>query len=343
MKLCLLSRSYRHALPVLNKAMYHFPAGVNQAHQAHRQIFLCSEHGSSVAYITRASGFTAQVTYKDHLQYFLHGAMIYMVLKEWESALHLLCIVITCPVANAVSKIMVEAYKKWLLVSLLAKGKVFSNQQVTSAPDMINPHVMKVYQSLILPYVSLADAFENDDTQRLKAEVEVGRAIWLADNNMGLVLQVVHAHRKSVVSKLGSTFSALATADVAQRIASDPFPSTEVETSISSMVISGLGSTLLHSNSDHKPTMLRFRAGGASRSFGEEHIQFLLDLESRFLTTLAGSIDQSNHNLELSSEHLQFLRRAKNASELGSGKFGMKFKDDIASWDVDEDIMSGLH
>lgn len=124
MKLCLVSRSYRHALPVLDKAMYHFPAGPNNTYQAHRRVFLCSQHESSAAYITHASGFTAQVTYRDHLQYFLYGAMIYMALKEWESALHLLCIVITCPVANTVSKIMVEAYKKWLLVSLLAKGKV---------------------------------------------------------------------------------------------------------------------------------------------------------------------------------------------------------------------------
>ncbi|GIJ88422.1 hypothetical protein Asppvi_007346 [Aspergillus pseudoviridinutans] len=337
MKLCLLSRSYRHALPVLNKAMYHFPAGPSHAYQAHRQVFLCSEHGSSAAYITHASGFTAQVTYRDHLQYFLYGAMIYMALKEWESALHLLCIVVSCPVANTVSKIMVEAYKKWLLVSLLAKGKIIST------PEMINPHVMKVYQSLILPYVSLADTFENDDTERLWAEVDVGRAIWLADNNMGLVLQVVHAHRKSVVVKLGSTFSAVAIADIAQRIASDPVPSTEAETSISSMVISGLDSTLLHSNSNHKPTMLHFHAGGASNSFGEEHIAFLLDSERLLLSTLAANLGQSNHDLELSSEHLQFLRRAKNASQHSSGQFGMKFKDDISSWDVDEDIMSGLH
>jgi COP9 signalosome complex subunit 3 len=154
--------------------MYHFPAGPSHAYQAHRQFFLCSEHGSSAAYITHASGFTAQVTYKDHLQYFLYGAMIYMALKEWESALHLLRIVISCPVANTVSKIMVEAYKKWLLVSLLAKGKVIST------PEMVNPHVMKVYRSLVLPYVSLADAFENDDTEILMAEVDIGRAIWLA-------------------------------------------------------------------------------------------------------------------------------------------------------------------
>jgi COP9 signalosome complex subunit 3 len=89
--------------------------------------------------------------------------------------------------------------------------------------------------------------------------------------------------------------------------------------------------------------MLHFHAGGESNSFGEEHVAFLLDSERRLLMTLAGNLDQSNHDLELSSEHLQFLRRAKNASDLSSGKFGMKFKDDVSSWDVDEDIMSGLH
>ncbi|KAH2558970.1 hypothetical protein KXV70_002956 [Aspergillus fumigatus] len=317
--------------------MYHFPSGPSHAYQAHSQFFLCSEHGSSAAYITHASGFTTQVTYKDHLQYFLYGAMIYMALKDWESALHLLCIVISCPVANTVSKVMVEAYKKWLLVSLLAKGKVMPT------PELINPHVMKVYRSLALPYVSLADAFEHDDPERLGAEVDVGREIWLADNNMGLVLQVVHEHRKSVVVKLGSTFSAVAITDIAQRIASNLIPSTEVEASISSMVISGLRSTLSHSSSHHKPTMLHFHVGGASNPHGEEHMGFLLNSERLLLTTLAGNLDQSNHDLELSSEHLQFLRRAKNASELSSGKFGTKFKDDISSWDVDEDIMSGLH
>lgn len=160
---------------------------------------------------------------------------------------------------------------------------------------------------------------------------------------MGLVLQVVYEHRKSVVVKLGSTFSAVAITDIAQRIASNLIPSTEVEASISSMVISGLRSTLSHSSSHHKPTMLHFHVGGASNPHGEEHMAFLLNSERLLLTTLASNLDQSNHDLELSSEHLQFLRRAKNASELSSGKFGTKFKDDISSWDVDEDIMSGLH
>lgn len=50
--------------------------------------------------------------------------MVYMALKEWRSALHFLGIVISTPSVSSVSLIMVEAYKKWVLVSLLEKGKV---------------------------------------------------------------------------------------------------------------------------------------------------------------------------------------------------------------------------
>lgn len=50
--------------------------------------------------------------------------MIYMGLKAWERALSFLEIVITSPAPHAVSMIQVEAYKKWVLVSLLLKGHV---------------------------------------------------------------------------------------------------------------------------------------------------------------------------------------------------------------------------
>ena len=50
--------------------------------------------------------------------------MLYMGLKEWKKALLFLEIAMTSPVTNNASKIQVEAYKKWVLVSLLYKGSV---------------------------------------------------------------------------------------------------------------------------------------------------------------------------------------------------------------------------
>lgn len=47
-----------------------------------------------------------------------------MALKEWRKAFHLLSVVISMPTVGSISMVMVEAYKKWVLVGLLANGKV---------------------------------------------------------------------------------------------------------------------------------------------------------------------------------------------------------------------------
>lgn len=128
-----MSRSYSLAVPVLERQVCHFPAVTGQVYQNYHQPLLCGEHEFSTAFITDASGFSKQLTYRDHLQFFLYGAMIYMALKRWDRAHHYLSIVISCPVTNAISKIMVEGYKKWLLVSLLRNGKVTPLAKITTS------------------------------------------------------------------------------------------------------------------------------------------------------------------------------------------------------------------
>ena len=86
--------------------------------------YLSSRHDTSSTFITPESGLSAKLEYRDHLIYFLYGAMIFMALKKWKRALLFLEIVIMSPVANNVSKIQVDAYKKWVLISLLSKGNV---------------------------------------------------------------------------------------------------------------------------------------------------------------------------------------------------------------------------
>ena len=85
---------------------------------------LCSRHDSSSTYITPESGLSTKLEYRDHLLYFLYGAMILMALKKWKRALFFLETVIMSPTAGSISKIQVDAYKKWVLVSLLYIGYV---------------------------------------------------------------------------------------------------------------------------------------------------------------------------------------------------------------------------
>jgi hypothetical protein len=62
--------------------------------------------------------------YRDHLMYYLYGGMIYMAVKDWDRALLFLEVVLNSPTTNTASMIQIEAYKKWVLVGLLHKGKV---------------------------------------------------------------------------------------------------------------------------------------------------------------------------------------------------------------------------
>lgn len=60
---------------------------------------------------------------KYFLLYYYYGGMIYTALKNYENALYFYEVCVMTP-ASAVSHIMIEAYKKYILVSLILTGKV---------------------------------------------------------------------------------------------------------------------------------------------------------------------------------------------------------------------------
>lgn len=123
-RLCLRARAYSCALPVLDKHICHLPTLTGRAHSNSSQSHPCATHDSSLSFMTDTSGLSSRLSYRDYLQYFLCGGMVYMALKRWHQAFHFLGIVICLPTAGSISKVMVEAYKKFILVGLLEQGKV---------------------------------------------------------------------------------------------------------------------------------------------------------------------------------------------------------------------------
>lgn len=124
MRLCLEAREYHATLPVLDQDIFHFPLASDRGAVHVNPRHLCAHHDSRSTFITNASGLSDKLDYKDHLQYFLLGAMIYIGTKNWVRALLFLDIVVMSPANNTTSMIQVEAYKKWLLVGLLLRGQV---------------------------------------------------------------------------------------------------------------------------------------------------------------------------------------------------------------------------
>ena len=120
---CLMARAYDLALPILDKDIYHFPSPSEKDKGLHLPL-PCASHMTSSTYITTGSGLSDKLSYREPLQYFLYGAMIYLAIKSWDRALLFLELNITTPTVNTASMIQVEGYKKWILAQLLLKGCV---------------------------------------------------------------------------------------------------------------------------------------------------------------------------------------------------------------------------
>ncbi|KAI9762569.1 MAG: hypothetical protein M4579_000372 [Chaenotheca gracillima] len=317
--LCLQARAFRAALPILDKDILGLPstppAGLSS---------LPSATGlSSLTYITESSGLSATLNYTDLIEYHLHGAMIYIGLKNWERAYQFLSLVIATPTQNVASSPMVEAYKKWTLVSLLLSG------QAGRMPKTANPTAIKSFHAIGKPYETIAEAFKAGDAMKLQQEVEAGRDIWKEDNNRGLIDLVVSALPRFAIHKLESIYSTLSIAEIHHRLhptelsrsAPSPADLQATESQILSMIASGtLNATLSQpSSSSESPTVLHFSptqlSEDAQLAQVEEQIQRTIQV-----TNHIRAVDRRMAN---SKEYLSWLSKARQAAKKAgaSGNF----------------------
>lgn len=106
--------------------------------------------------------------------------MIYLAVRNLDRSLYFLEVAITTP-AHAVSHIMLEAYKKYILVSLLLHGKVRISHiiithsflqdgfQVQMIPKYTSQVVNRFIKPLSQPYHDLANVFASNNSSELNA------------------------------------------------------------------------------------------------------------------------------------------------------------------------------
>ncbi|MCJ1477882.1 hypothetical protein MMC13_006555 [Lambiella insularis] len=309
-RLCLQAKAFRAALPILNQDIFHFPSNVEKASW---YPLLCAHHEVSSTYITNTSGLSDKLSYRDHLTYFLYGAMVYMGLSDWPRALLFLEIVIMAPTSNAASMIQVEAYKKWVLVGLLIEGKP------QAMPKTTNSQAAKTFRAIAKPYDVLAEAFKGGSSEIFYAEVHAAQTIWQKDCNLGLVLQVLDAFRRFLILKLGQTYAALPTNLVAQQTSSDPTNVPETDAYLTALIASGQLNAVLTPPSATGLSMLRFASTLSEGPLARSEAQNYEDLQhhSNKLTQLAKHIKDTDRRFELSREYFEWARKNKRPKDGG--------------------------
>jgi len=161
--------------------------------------------------ITDVSKEGGQYDAKHFLLYHYYGGMIYTALKNYERALYFYEVAVTTP-SLAVSHIMLESYKKYILVALILQGKI------PNLPKYTSQVVARYIKPLCQHYHDLATAYGTNNSSELRNVVAKHTDTFTRDNNIGLVKQCVTSMYKKNIQRLTKTFLTLSLSDMANRV-----------------------------------------------------------------------------------------------------------------------------
>lgn len=288
-------------------------------------------------YIAPETSLTEALDVESVLHYDLLCGLLYCSRSNWDKARAAFERVITHPTREGgVSKIMADAYTKWLLVSLLVTG------HTPEIPFTTGPNAKKMYEVTGKPYTAIASHFDTMAALALKQEVEANVQLWQSDRNIGLVQQVLAAHQKWQIMALRNIYTKISLADIRQRTCSaetgDALATEdEVERLVEGMIQSGMLKGVIR-KPDGKPAYLEFFSEFSELSeveYKNEMVQAMLKLKE--LESIYRSTSQRFSTNKFWVNHLlkEKKREKENASQNAP----------IASFDSqieDEDLMSGI-
>ncbi|KAL6507269.1 COP9 signalosome complex subunit 3 [Orobanche gracilis] len=146
---------------------------------------------------------------RDLFLYCYYGGMICIGQKKFSKALELLHNVVTAPMP-IISAIAVEAYKKYILVSLIHLGQ-FS----TSFPKYTSSAAQRNLKNFSQPYHELVNCYSTGKVTELETYVQTNKDKFETDKNLGLVKQVLASMYKRNIQRLTQTYLTLSLQDIA--------------------------------------------------------------------------------------------------------------------------------
>ncbi|KAK9272295.1 hypothetical protein L1049_002666 [Liquidambar formosana] len=150
---------------------------------------------------------------RDFFLYCYYGGMICIGQKHFRKALELLHNVVTAPM-SIINAITVEAYKKYILVSLIHHGQ-FSTSLPKYTSSVAQRNLKNHCQQA---YIELANSYSTGKISELEACVLANRESFEIDTNLGLVKQVVSSMYKRNIQRLTQTYLTLSLQDIASTV-----------------------------------------------------------------------------------------------------------------------------
>lgn len=294
---------------VISRPVLYFPGKIGTSKISP----LCNLSLPNHVYISATTGLTKTLKASEVLEYFIYTASIYISMRQWDRALEALEDAICYPCKeNGTSKIMVEAYKKWILVSLLSKGKM------STLSASISPHTIRAFHALAKPYEAIADIFSTGTASRLNAEAHAGKHLWRGDSNSSLVRAVLGAYQKHQIRSLAKFYTKLSMSEVTSKTYSADtgmnLPNDQItEQLVRRMIKEGsLNASLGRSASGH--TVLNFEK---VQALSESEMAQKLEAAIKSIKAVTKDVKQTDHRLTEDKEYLKWAHKQRRAGNKG--------------------------
>lgn len=330
-KLALEVQNFAAVVPIVEKTILYIPG----ASELPKPKYLSNTTLSPPSYVTPESGITVKkLKVAEVLEYCFLTGLVYIGLRDWRNAKRCLEVAVSFPAREiGCSRIMVEAYKKWLLVSLLLDGKGPQLPKVTSSG------AAKIFHVVAKPYDSLATIFEYGTAVRLKAEADAGQIIWQNDCNVALILNVLAAHQQIQIRNLANVYSKISLSDVhAQTISAESGTRLPHVQAVENLVQSMIANGSLHANLSYPPNQSPVLAFSQNDPvLTEQQMKGALASASIQIKALLSETKTTDRMMTYEKEYVKHIQKLKkNSKNLDQGIAGTDW-----NGDEDEDLMGG--
>lgn len=324
-----------YAFSVLDKLIFYYPRmDKDTSGNPTEGLLTCDLSLAPPDYMTEELGLTRNLDAQSVLEYDYLSGLLFLTRCQWEKARAAFERVIAHPTRDGgVSKIMVEAYNKWLLVSLLVNG------QTPHVPVYVGSYAKKAYETTGQPYHALSAHFDAFSAVKLKQEVEAHAQMWHEHRNTGLVQEVMAAHQKWQVLNLRNVFSKVTISQIRETTCSaetgNALPTDEeVERLVNGMIDSKMLNGVIV-KPEGKPAYLEYLA--EVQELSETEYKKEVAAAMKRLKELEAAYRTTNTRLSTNSHWVkQVIRQQKREKEVGGHVAAPYQQLD------DEDLMTGI-
>ncbi|KAL1644300.1 hypothetical protein SLS61_008903 [Didymella pomorum] len=328
------TRSYAAAEPILDNYIHSLPSQIPApVREGSEYSVVAADVARSGEYMHKNSGHSDKVTFVDVQEYYVLGAMAYLGLRQFRKAQHFLEHVLIMPSANVANGLMLEAYKKWVLLNCLV------SDEPKAIPRSANATAIKQVRGASKAYEAVADAYGHlHNMAKLKAQINAGAQLWAEDGNTGLVKAVQESQMRAYILRLSKTYSAIPVSNIAEKVGGS---ADEAAQYLESLITRGqLNARLEQTNKPETGIVLRFYLDPTQGPLAKTEKQQQQALFEQTLRTnaLADQVKDADYRLTLTKEFIENLKRQQKRQGPSGDAMDTAWDDGVE----EEDIMNDL-